>query len=110
MGMSFEKIDEGRYCLNVNGYVCPHPQIYTKKALEKLASGEILELIFDNPSSGESIEQMVENDGNELLEQTKESGQFIWHIQKALFRGALWLTRPLDGSSPGLIESTTRAI
>jgi tRNA 2-thiouridine synthesizing protein A len=63
--------------------VCPHPQIYTKKALEKLASGEILELIFDNPSSGESIEQMVENDGNELLEQIKESGQFIWQIKKA---------------------------
>jgi tRNA 2-thiouridine synthesizing protein A len=83
MGMTFEKTEEGRFRLNVNGYVCPHPQIYTKKALEKLASGEILELIFDNPSSGESIEQMVENDGNELLEQTKESGQFIWHIQKA---------------------------
>ena len=36
MGMKFEKTDEGRYRLNVNGYVCPHPQIYTKKALEKL--------------------------------------------------------------------------
>ena len=30
MGMKFEKTDEGRYRLNVNGYVCPHPQIYTK--------------------------------------------------------------------------------
>jgi len=83
MGMTFKKTEEGRYRLNVNGYVCPHPQIYTKKALEKLASGEILELIFDNPSSGESIEQMIESDGNELLEQTKDSGQYIWQIQKA---------------------------
>ena len=83
MGMSFEKAGDGRYCLNVNGYVCPHPQIYTKKALEKLASGEILELIFDNPSSGESIEQMIENEGNELLDKKNQSGQFIWQIQKA---------------------------
>ena len=83
MGMKFDKIGDGQYCLNVNGYVCPHPQIYTKKALEKLASGDILELIFDNPSSGESIEQMIENDGNEFLEQKKESGQYIWRIQKA---------------------------
>jgi len=83
MGMKFEKTDDGHYRLDVNGYVCPHPQIYTKKALEKLSSGDILELIFDNPSSGESIEQMVENDGNELVEQKKESGQFIWQIQKA---------------------------
>ena len=83
MGMKFGKIDEGHYRLDVNGYVCPHPQIYTKKALEKLGSGDILELIFDNPSSGESIEQMIENDGNEFLEQIKESGQFVWRIQKA---------------------------
>ena len=83
MGMKFDKTGEGRYRLNVNGYVCPHPQIYTKKALEKLGSGDILELIFDNPSSGESIEAMIENDGNELVEKMVEAGQFEWHIQKA---------------------------
>ena len=83
MGMKFEKKDEGRYLLNVNGYVCPHPQIYTKKALEKLSSGDILELFFDNPSSGESIEQMLENDGNELVVKNVDAGQFEWHIQKA---------------------------
>ncbi|MDH3526254.1 MAG: sulfurtransferase TusA family protein [Gammaproteobacteria bacterium] len=83
MGMTFEKKEEGRYVLNVNGYVCPHPQIYTKKALEKLGSGDFLELIFDNPSSGESIEAMIENDGNELVEKKTESGQFEWLIQKA---------------------------
>jgi tRNA 2-thiouridine synthesizing protein A len=83
MGMSFEKKEEGRYILDVTGYVCPHPQIYTKKALEKIGSGDILELIFDNPSSGESIEAMIENDGNELLEKKTVSGQFEWYIQKA---------------------------
>jgi len=83
MGMSFNKKEEGRYVLDVTGYVCPHPQIYTKKALEKIGSGDILELIFDNPSSGESIEAMIDNDGNELLEKKTVSGQFEWHIQKA---------------------------
>ncbi len=82
MGMTFQKTDEGRYCLNVNGYVCPHPQIYTKKALEKLAAGEMLVLIFDNPSSGESIESMIENDGNTLVEKVANGGQFEWHIRK----------------------------
>ena len=83
MGMEFGKTGAGRYRLNVNGYVCPHPQIYTKKALEKLASGDILELFFDNPSSGESIEAMIDNDGNTLVEKMVEAGQFEWHIQKA---------------------------
>jgi len=82
MGMSFEKKAEGRYILDVTGYVCPHPQIYTKKALEKIASGDILELLFDNPSSGESIQAMLDNDGNELLEKKTDSGQFEWHIRK----------------------------
>lgn len=82
MGMTFEKTEEGRYRLNVNGYVCPHPQIYTKKALEKLSVGEVLELFFDNPSSGESIEAMIENDGNTLVHKLVEGGQFEWHIEK----------------------------
>ena len=33
--MNFEKTSDGKYNLDVKGYVCPHPQIYTKKALEK---------------------------------------------------------------------------
>ena len=51
MAIKFEKVAEGQYQLDVKGYVCPHPQIYTKKALDKMHPGEVLELLFDNPSS-----------------------------------------------------------
>jgi len=83
MGMKFERVADGHYQLNVNGYVCPHPQIYTKKALEKLKSGDVLELLFDNPSSGESIIAMIDNDGNQFVQQEQDGGQFTWRIQKA---------------------------
>ena len=83
MAIKFEKLAEGQYRLDVKGYVCPHPQIYTKKALEKMQSGEVLELLFDNPSSGESISAMVEKDGNKLIDQKQEAGQYQWHIEKA---------------------------
>lgn len=83
MPLKFEKKTEGVYQLDVKGYVCPHPQIYTKKALEKLSSGDILEVIFDNPSSGESIATMCENTDDEIIEKKQESGQFLWNIQKA---------------------------
>ena len=53
MAMKFEKVSDGKYMLDVCGYVCPHPQIYTKKSLEKIDEGDILELVFDNPSSGD---------------------------------------------------------
>lgn len=81
--MKFEKTSEGQYVLDVRGYVCPHPQLYTKKAMERLKPGEVLELKFDNPSSGESIATMCDNTGDEIFDQKQEAGLFIWHVRKA---------------------------
>ena len=81
--MKFEKKSEGLYALDVCGYVCPHPQLYTKKALEKMKTGEILELMFDNPSSGESIAAMSDSSGNKIIEKTSVNGKTLWKIQKA---------------------------
>jgi len=83
MAMKFEKTGEGAYALDVKGYVCPHPQLYTKSALSKMKSGDKLKLMFDNASSGESIAAMVDKEGDEILEQLKESGSFQWTIRKA---------------------------
>lgn len=83
MAAKFEKLGEGRFQLDVQGYVCPHPQIYTKKALEKLKFGDTLSLLFDNPSSGESISAMCQSEGNEIVEQTRDAGKTLrWTIRK----------------------------
>ncbi|RMG01204.1 MAG: sulfurtransferase TusA family protein [Nitrospirae bacterium] len=82
MAMKFEKKGEGRYLLDVKGYVCPHPQIYTKKALEKLQAGDILDVVFDNPSSSESITAMCDTNGNEIVEKKMEGGVFTFSIKK----------------------------
>lgn len=82
MAMKFEKKSEGIYLLDVTGYVCPHPQIYTKKALEKIGSGDTLEVVFDNPSSSESISAMCDSNGNEIVDKTMEGGKFTFKIQK----------------------------
>ena len=81
--MKFEKTADGRFVLNVEGYVCPHPQLYTKKALEKVNVGDTVEVLFDNPSSGESIATMCENTGDEIVEESQEAGKFRWNIRKA---------------------------
>ena len=39
MAVKFEKTSDGEYMLDVTTYVCPHPQMYTKKALHKLNTG-----------------------------------------------------------------------
>ena len=82
MALKFEKVEEGKYTLDVCGFVCPHPQIYTKKSLEKVQSGDVVEVIFDNPSSGETIIQMCEAAGNEVLENKQEGGKTIFVIKK----------------------------
>ncbi len=83
MAMKFEKISDGAYSLDVKGYVCPHPQLYTKSALSKMKEGDTLKLHFDNASSGESIASMCDKDGNEILEQVVNNGTFVWTIRKA---------------------------
>ncbi|NTW59258.1 MAG: sulfurtransferase TusA family protein [Nitrospirae bacterium] len=83
MAMKFEKKGEGVYLLDVCGYVCPHPQIYCKKSLEKIGEGEILEMTFDNPSSAETIVQMLDQAGHELVEKKNEGGKIIFKIKKA---------------------------
>lgn len=82
MAVKFEQTGDGEFSLNVCGYSCPHPQVYTKKALEKMASGDVLTLVFDNPSSGESIIAMCDNEGNDLFEQGSDGGCSIWKIRK----------------------------
>lgn len=85
MAVKFEKLGEGSYMLDVQGYVCPHPQLYTKKGLEKIKQGETLELVFDNPSSGESIAAMCQANGDEIIAQEKDAGKSTmrWRIRKA---------------------------
>ena len=81
MAMKYEKKDDC-YWLDVQGYVCPHPQLYTKKALKNMECGEILEIVFDNPSSSESISAMCEASDNEIVEKLEDCGVFCWKIKK----------------------------
>ena len=82
MAIKFDKKGDGVYSLDCQGYVCPHPQIYTKKMLEKIGSGDVLEIIFDNPSSSESIAEMCSGSGNEIIGKSVENGKYTYKIRK----------------------------
>lgn len=83
MAVTFNQTGDGKWTLDVRGYACPHPQMYTKKALQKMAGGDELTLVFDNPSSGESIMAMCDADGNEIVDRIEGGGSFTWTIRKA---------------------------
>ncbi len=82
MAIKFEKKGENSYLLDVTGYVCPHPQLYTKKALKSMKTDDSIELIFDNPSSGESITSMCDRTGDEIIEKNQSNGVFTYTIKK----------------------------
>lgn len=39
--------------LDVLGEICPYPQLYTKKKLEKMPVGSVLEILTDHPPAAE---------------------------------------------------------
>ena len=49
-----------------------------------MKSGDVLEIIFDNPSSSESIAAMINSMGNELIEQNRSGGQVRLEDQERL--------------------------
>ncbi|MGN0920767.1 MAG: sulfurtransferase TusA family protein [Cellvibrio sp.] len=81
--VKFEQLDSDNFQLDVRGYGCPHVQIYTEKALKKIESGKNLTVIFDNPSSGESITYLCTSSGDDLFKRDESNGTFTWSIRRA---------------------------
>jgi tRNA 2-thiouridine synthesizing protein A len=82
MGIKVEKREDGTFTLDCQGFVCPHPQIYTKKVLDQMSSGSVLEVVFDNPSSSESITSMCRSAGHEIFQNHLEEGKYTFRIRK----------------------------
>lgn len=81
--VTFRKLDSGHFLLDVTGYVCPHVQVYTEKALQRLDPGHELTVVFDNPSSGESIGYLCLANNHDIVARVEEQGTFTWQIRKA---------------------------
>ena len=53
--------------IDVRGLYCPEPVFRTKIEMERLAIGEIIKVIADDPASEEDISRWVIRNGHELL-------------------------------------------
>lgn len=45
------------------GDSCPRPQLMTKKAVREVGSGDVIEVVLDNPSSVEALPPMCDEMG-----------------------------------------------
>jgi len=76
---------EAEEIINVEGKSCPMPLFLTKKALNKIESNKILQVIGDFLPAKENITEFLENEGHQILSVKEKSDpyQFIILIKKA---------------------------
>jgi len=82
MAFKFDKKGEEVFTLDCKGFTSPLTQKFTNKMLKRMSFGDILEVIFDNPSSSESITEMCSGSGNRIIDKKEEDGKYIYLIKK----------------------------
>lgn len=68
--------------LDCSGLVCPLPVAKTKKTLNSMDPGEVLEIIGDFCEAGENIKRFVENHGHTILDFKVEGSSYHLTIKK----------------------------
>jgi tRNA 2-thiouridine synthesizing protein A len=68
--------------LDCSGLACPMPILKTKKAVDALAPGQILEMIATDPGSESDIAAWTNRTGHILVESEVTDGRYIFFIQK----------------------------
>ncbi|MDA1475155.1 sulfurtransferase TusA family protein [Bacillus changyiensis] len=68
--------------LDAKGLACPMPIIKTKKAMDELKSGEILEIHTTDKGSKSDLTAWAKSTGHELVKHTEETGIFKFWIRK----------------------------
>jgi len=61
---------------------CPEPVFRTRIELDKMKSGEILDVLADDPAAKEDIKSLVKRVGHELLELESQGSWFRFIIRK----------------------------
>lgn len=65
--------------LDCRGEVCPYPDVKSKRAVKKLKSGEVLEILIDYPLSAERIPETIKSMGEEVIS-VEKVGNSEWKI------------------------------
>lgn len=68
--------------LDARGLQCPMPVVKTKRAIDALQSGQVLEILATDPGSKADFAAWSRSTGNELILATEEGGVFKYHVRK----------------------------
>jgi tRNA 2-thiouridine synthesizing protein A len=68
--------------LDTKGMNCPMPVLKTKKALDSIEAGQVLEVVTTDPGSKSDIPALLDRLGHELLETREDGGVISFFIKK----------------------------
>jgi tRNA 2-thiouridine synthesizing protein A len=68
--------------LDCSGLACPMPIIKTKKAIDGLAVGQILQMISTDPGSESDMAAWTNRTHHELVESDVADGKYVFFIKK----------------------------
>jgi len=68
--------------LDAKGLNCPLPILRAKKALNKMANDETLEIIATDPGAVKDFEAFCRTTGNELLETSQKGDVYTFLIKR----------------------------
>jgi len=68
--------------LDAKGLSCPLPILRTKKALNELASGQVLRVLATDPGSVKDMQAFAKQTGNTLLSHAEEGNTFVFLMRK----------------------------
>lgn len=68
--------------LDAKGLSCPMPIVKTKKAMNELASGEVLEIHATDKGSKNDLTAWAKSTGHELVKSEEDNGVFKFWIKK----------------------------
>ena len=72
--------------LDCKGLNCPLPILKTKKALDGMAAGQVLEMTATDPGSRPDMEAFARRTGHELIEAKEQGGLFTFYIRKIVVK------------------------
>nr|WP_144920818.1 sulfurtransferase TusA family protein [Paenibacillus bovis] len=68
--------------LDAKGLACPLPIVKTKKSMDDLATGQVLEIHATDKGAQSDLAAWARSGGHELLQSTEENGIFKFWIKK----------------------------
>ena len=69
--------------LDTRGMNCPLPILKTRKAINQINTGEMLEVTATDPGSGKDMASFCEQTGNRLVASNESADGYIFLIEKA---------------------------